>query len=93
MLLRHTWGNLRSILGQEAFKAWADTLIPEVYADWELAQIHWADLRWDWLAQLQHRFYNFFLKQNRIAEGTANYGQVLRLVLTLSDLHDHGEEE
>ncbi len=93
MLLRHTWGNLRSIMGQEAFKAWAETLIPEVYADWELAQIHWADLRWDWLAQIQHRFYNFFLKQNRIAEGTANYGQVLRLVLTLSDLHDHGQEE
>ena len=93
MLLSHTAGNIRSILGAEAYEAWAKTLIPEVYVDLELASLHWADLRWDWLALLQHRFYNFFLKQNRIAEGTANYGQVLRLVLSLSDLHDHGEEE
>ena len=93
MLLSHTAGNIRSILGAEAYNAWAKTLIPEVYADLELASLHWAELRWDWLARLQHRFYNFFLKQNRIAEGTANYGQVLRLVLSLSDFHDHGEEE
>ena len=93
MLLRHTAGNLRSILGPEAYGAWADTLIPEVYADWEIAQIHWNELRWDPLAKLQHAFYDFFLKQNRIADGTANYGQVLRLVLSLSDLHDHGQEE
>ena len=29
--------------------------------------------------------------RRRIADGTKNYGQALRLVLTLSDLHDHEE--
>ena len=93
MLLRHTAGNIQSLMGTEAYHAWAETLIPEVYVDWELDQLHWADLRWEWLSRIQHRFYDFFLRTNRIPEGTANYGQVLRLVLTFSQLHDHGEEE
>ena len=93
MLLRHTAGNIRSLMGREAYQAWADTLIPEVYADWELDQIHWEGLRWPWLSRIQHSFYDFFLRSNRIAEGTANYGQVLRLVLTFSQFHDHGEED
>ena len=95
MLLSHTNGNLHSILGEEAWQQWGESLIPEVYVDLELTRLHWMDLRWNWLAKLQHRFYNAFLKRNRIADGTANYGQVLRLVLSLSNLHehDHGEEE
>lgn len=95
MLLSHTQANIRSILGREAWEAWSETLIPEVYVDLELARLHWADLRWNWLARLQHRYYNLFLKTNRIADGTANYGQVLRLVMSLSDFHDHahGEED
>ena len=94
MLLTYTASNIRSLLGDEAYQAWADTLRPEVYVDLELSQIHWQSLRWDGLSRLQHRFYNFFLRSNRIADGTKNYGQVLRLVLSLSDLHDHehGEE-
>lgn len=95
MLLSHTARNLRSLLGEEAYQAWADTLIPEVYVDLELAQLHWMALRWPWLSRAQHKIYNLFLKTNRIPEGTANYGQVLRLVLSFSDLHlhDHDGEE
>jgi prepilin-type N-terminal cleavage/methylation domain-containing protein len=95
MLLSHTAGNIHSMLGEEAFQAWCDTLIPEVFVDLELSQLHWADLRWVWLSRIQHRLYNAFLKTNRIPEGTASYGQVLRLVLTFSDLHthDHGQED
>lgn len=95
MLLSHTARNLRSLLGEEAYQAWADTLIPEVYVDLELAQLHWRALRWPWLSRAQHKIYNLFLKTNRIPEGTANYGQVLRLVLSFSDLHlhDHDGEE
>ena len=93
MLLSHTAYNIRSLLGEEAYAAWAETLIPEVFVDLELSQIHWADLRWTWLSQVQHRFYDLFLKTNRITAGTADYGQVLRLVMTFSQLHDHGEEE
>ena len=95
MLLRHTVGNIKSLMHPDDYRAWAESLIPEVYADWELDSIHWKDLRWDWLNRIQNKFYNLFLKTNRIPEGTANYGQVLRLVITLSDLHEHedGQEE
>ena len=95
MLLSHTAGNLRSLMDDTSWQAWCETLIPEVFVDLEVASLHWEELRWPWIAALQHRFYIFFLKQNRIADGTANYGQVLRLVLSLSDLHDHdhGEED
>ena len=64
-------------------------LTDEILADLEDSRTHWRNLRWPWLSRLQHRFYNLFLRSNGIADGTKNYGQVLRLVLTLSDLHDH----
>jgi len=89
MLLTYSADNIRSLLGEEAFQAWAEKLTPGVKVDLELAQFHWQELRWDPLARLQRRFYHFFLRSNRIADGTKNYGQVLRLVLTFSDLHDH----
>lgn len=95
-LLNSTGGNIRSLLGEEAWQEWWAGLIPEVKADVEASQLHWRQLRWPWIARLQHNVYNAFLRGNGIAEGTRNYGQVLRLVLSLSDLHahedGHGEE-
>ena len=93
MLLNYTANNIRSLLGEEAYQAWSDTLRPEVFVDLQLAQFHWESLRSPWLAKVQRRLYDSFLRGNRIADGTKNYGQVLRLVLTLSDLHDHEDGE
>lgn len=90
-LLSFTWNNIRSLLGEEDFQAWTATLRPEIIEDLQQTRDYWQERRWPWLSRLQHRFYNFFLRSNRIADGTKNYGQVLRLVLTLSDLHDHEE--
>ncbi len=94
MLFTYSWRNIESLLGEEAFNAWTDTLRPEILEDLHRTQDHWASLRWDAFAKAQKRFYNYFLRSNRIADGTKNYGEVLRLVLTFSDWHDHdhGEE-
>ena len=92
MLLTYVAGNLRSLLGEEDFQAWAGTLRPEVHLDLELSQLHWQELRWNGLAKFQRRLYNAFLRGNGITDGTKNYGQVLRLVLTYSDLHLHNED-
>lgn len=92
-LLTFTSGNIRSLLGDEGFKAWTATLRPEILEDIDYIGDYWAGRRWMWLAKLQHRFYNFFLRSNRISDGTKNYGQVLRLVLTFSDLHSHEDGE
>ncbi len=88
-LLTFTWNNIRSLLGEEAFQEWIATLRPEILEDMQSIHTYWQDRRWPWLARVQHRFYNFFLRSNRIADGTKNYGQVLRLVLTFASLHDH----
>lgn len=92
-LLHFTWNNIRSLLGEEGFNAWASTLRPEILEDMEYVSDYWRERRWMWLAKAQNRFYNFFLRSNRIADGTKNYGQVLRLVLSLSDLHSHEDGE
>ncbi|MBO6082978.1 MAG: DUF3810 domain-containing protein [Bacteroidales bacterium] len=88
-LLTFTWNNIRSLLGEDAFQEWVATLRPEIREDMQAIHAYWQDRRWPWLARVQHRFYNFFLRSNRIADGTKNYGQVLRLVLTFSSLHAH----
>ena len=93
MLLTYTAGNIRSLLDTEAYKAWTDSLIPEVCADLEESHVRWQSKRWPGLAKTQKWLYDLFLRSNRIADGTKNYGQVLRLVLTLSDLHDHETPE
>ena len=94
MLLTYSWRNIQSLLGDEAFQAWTATLRPEILEDLQRTQAHWQELRWTPLAKVQKRFYDAFLRSNRIADGTKNYGEVLRLVLTFSDWHDHdhGEE-
>lgn len=88
-LLTFTGNNIRSLLGEEAFQEWVATLRPEILEDLQTIRDYWQDRRWPWLARVQNRFYNAFLRNNRIADGTKNYGQVLRLVLTFSSLHDH----
>jgi len=93
MLLTYSWRNIESLLGEEAFQDWVATLRPEILEDLQHSQEYWQDLRWTGLAKVQKRFYDAFLRSNRIADGTKNYGQVLRLVLTFSDLHGHDGEE
>ena len=92
MLLTYTAGNIRSLLDAQDYEAWVASLRPEVLTDLEASHTYWQGLRWPWLARQQRNLYNRFLKSNRIADGTKNYGQVMRLVLTLSDLHDHEHE-
>ena len=94
MLLNYSWRNISSLLGEEAFQDWTATLRPEILEDMQRTRDYWQDFRWEGLAKVQKRWYDTFLRGNHIADGTKNYGQVLRLVLTFSDFHDHehGEE-
>lgn len=98
MLLTYSASNIRSLLEEDAFQAWRARLRPEVAEDLAAVHDHWQALRRPWLSKVQHRFYDLFLRSNRIPEGTKNYAQVLRMVLTFSDFHedfhehDHGEE-
>ena len=92
-LLSHSRHQIRSLLDEEGYQAWTARLRPEVIEDLHRTQQFWQSRRWTGLSRLQHRWYDFFLRRNRIAEGTGNYGQVLRLVLTFSNLHEHEDGE
>ncbi|MBQ6073782.1 MAG: DUF3810 domain-containing protein [Bacteroidales bacterium] len=92
-LLSFTWRNIQSLLDEEDFKAWVGSLRPEIIDDLERTQEHWQGMRWTAIAKMQKWIYDLFLRSNNIAEGTRNYGQVLRLVLTFSDLHSHEDGE
>ena len=50
-------------------------------------------MRWTAIAKMQKWIYDLFLRSNNIAGGTKDYGQVLRMVLTFSDLHSHEDGE
>ena len=93
MLLHYVWNNLQMMMGEEAFRAWAATLRPEIQQDMVRTQLHWQDLKVAGIYNIQKRSYDKFLKNNHIEAGTGDYRQVLRLVLTFSDLHDHEDGE
>ena len=93
MLLQYSWNGIRSLLDEQAFLEWTQTLRPEVLDDMEATQQYWQARRLPWIANLQKRFYDLFLRRNGIADGRKNYSQVLRMVLTFSDFdEEHGEE-
>lgn len=89
MLLHYSWNDIQSLLGEEQFARWTATLRPEVLEDMERTQAYWAEKRSAALSSLQRMVYNAFLRGNRIEDGMKNYGQVLRMVLTFSDFHNH----
>ena len=91
MLLHYSWNSIHSLLGDEAFRQWVATLRPEILEDMQYTLEYWQDKRLTAVYRIQKRFYDFFLRSNRIADGTKNYSQVLRLVLTFSDLHEHAD--
>lgn len=93
MLLHYTWNNIYSMMDEDTFNAWKATLRPEVLEDMTRTHLYWKERRVTGIAKVQKRSYDKFLKSNHVAEGTADYRQVMRLVLTFSDLHDHTDGE
>ena len=93
MLLQYTWNNIQTMLGEEAFIAWTNTLRHEILDDMIETQLYWHERRITRIYNVQKRSYDKFLKSNHVSEGTGDYRQVLRLVLTFSDLHVHTDGE
>lgn len=94
MLLHYSWNNIHSLLDEQSFEEWTATLRPEIIQDMKDIQEYWISRQSKGLYKMQKRFYDFFLRSNRVVGGTKNYTQVMRMVFTLSDLHghEHGEE-
>ncbi len=84
-LLPYVLSNARAALPEEEFVRWRDTLRPEVKAVLQDEQAFWRERYVPWIGRLQSKFYNLFLKGNRIRSGMANYNEVVQMILTLQD--------
>ena len=83
-LLPHVWSSARRTLLEEEFRAWTESLRPEVVAALQSEQDYWADLYSPLIGRIQHSLYDHFLKGNNIPSGTANYNEVIQIILSLN---------
>ena len=84
-LLPYVLSNAKSALPQDEFEVWRATLRREVVEVYETERAYWQERYSPLLGRIQSWFYNLFLKGNRIRSGTANYNEVVRILMTLDE--------
>lgn len=82
-LMPYVLSNAARVLPEEAYAAWAAGLRPEVVEAYRDEQAHWDALYSPVVGRIQHWIYNLYLKGNRISSGTANYNEVISIILSL----------
>ena len=82
-LLPYVLGNARSALSAEEYQAWVGTLRPEVKEVYETERAYWAERYSPLIGRIHSWVYDKFLKSNSIRSGTANYYEVIQMILTL----------
>lgn len=80
-LFPYVLGNAYRLLGDDDFKAWKEQLRPEIRDLYNRKTAYWEARYNPWLGKGQDVVYNWFLKGNRVASGTADYSQVIALVM------------
>ena len=84
-MLPYVMRNARAALPEEDYKAWQQTVRPEVREVLLQEQEFWQERFSPLLGRIQSWFYDLFLKSNRISSGMANYNEVVQMILTLED--------
>lgn len=82
-LLPYVYSNARRALPAEQFSAWADSLRPEVVRALQTEQDYWAERYSPFIGRIQSRIYDLYLKGNNIPSGTANYNEVIQIILSV----------
>lgn len=80
-LFPYMLGNAYRILGKEAFEDWTRQIRPEIKELYNSKNAYWQAKYNPWIGEMQDKIYNFFLKGNNIPSGTANYSEVVKLVI------------
>lgn len=81
-LFPYVLGNAYRLLDEAEFNAWKERLRPEVRNLYNRKTAYWEARYNPWIGKGQHVVYNWFLKGNRIASGTADYSEVIALVMS-----------
>ena len=82
-LFPYVMGNAVQALSESQYRAFASTIRPEIWALYKKNRIYWDEKYNPMIGKIQHKVYNLFLKGNNISNGTANYSQVIGLLLSL----------
>lgn len=82
-LFTYVLGNAHRLLPQEEYIAWINTVRPEVKEVYNKRRSHWISLYDSRIGDMQEYVYNIFLKSNNIPTGTANYSEVIALLIAV----------
>ncbi|WP_280747531.1 DUF3810 domain-containing protein [Parabacteroides sp. PF5-9] len=85
-LLPYVLGNTYRLLSEDEFKMWRESLRPEVRTLYNEKVAYWQTRYNPLIGEMQNRLYNFYLKGNKIPSGTANYSEVIALLIAYN--HD-----
>ena len=83
-LLPYVLSNASSLLPQEDFNTWVQTIRPEVREQFNEKNKYWQEKYSPFIGSIQDFTYNLFLKGNKISSGKKNYAEVIGLLLSLS---------
>lgn len=81
-LFPYVLGNAEALLDENDLKACIQTIRPEIIKIYREKQTYWSEKYSPLIGELQHAVYNFYLKGNKIASGTANYSEVIGLLIS-----------
>lgn len=81
-LFPYVLGNAESLLPDEEYKAFLDSIRPEIRDLYREKYLYWSGKYSPLIGEVQHTMYNFYLKGNKIASGTANYSEVIGLLIS-----------
>lgn len=82
-LLPYALSNAYVALDKDAFEAWKKRLRPEIKDLYNEKVAYWQSLYSPLIGEAQDVVYNLFLKGNKIPTGTANYSEVIALLIAL----------
>lgn len=90
-LFPYVLSNAYSILDKEEFAAWTARLKPEIKELYNRKTAYWQALYSPWIGKMQDAAYDLFLKGNKISSGTANYSEVIRLVIACEGKEEYAK--
>ncbi len=81
-ILSYVRTNASRLLSEEKYRAWVQTLRPEVVEAYEQKRAYWAARHSPVAGAVQDCLYDWFLKGNRVSSGRQNYAEVVGILLT-----------
>ena len=84
-LLPYVANNARQVLEENEYRAWLEQIRPEILTLYDKKAAYWQALYYPIVGEAQEWIYDLFLRGNRIASGTANYSEVVALLIAIRE--------